>query len=116
VEKLMDFCTQWGLSECHDDIRKYKVELEFGPEEGLRGDLIIPPVGVELKRLNDICKTCKHRLFEIVEPQCPACDSKKISKIASGGQAHRPDLGNVFTYECENCKSKLTSLLEFDNH
>jgi len=109
MEGLMHFCTQWGLHGCHDDISQYNTQKELGLADNLK----IWPVGKELKRLDDICKTCKHRLFEIEEPQCPACASKEISKIGSGGQGHRPDLENIFFYKCENCNSKLSSRKEF---
>ena len=55
-EGLMFDCINWGTENCHEKTAKWKYAKTVDEGESIP----IWPVGEELKKLDDICKTCPY--------------------------------------------------------
>jgi hypothetical protein len=105
MEGLMSICTYFGSKNCHPDIRQFrKSQIEKTGEN--RAKLLTKE---NLEKFDEICKTCKVRLFKIGQKKCPVCENTniKLSNIV-GIEYHFGSLkGNL--YICNNCNTKLVS-------
>jgi len=101
MKSLMRYCINWGK-------HKHPKKLKNGEE------IPLWPVGKELEKLNEICKKCDHRFFELEGKECAVCGSIQLSPY--------PDLPKIlptsikikgwaekFFYKCDNCGTKLYS-------
>ncbi len=102
-ESLHSDCLKWGDPVCHPEVQKW-----YFAQEMKDGDAIpIKPVGNGLRALDEICMSCKERLFEAKDRNCVVC----------GGTLERSDFSLLFkgeetyAYNCSNCKTTHTSPL-----
>lgn len=74
----MFVCVNWGGTECNPDVsvHKYTKELKDGEK------INIWPIGDDLKELDEICKSCELRFFEIDKRECPVCGSSELTERA----------------------------------
>jgi hypothetical protein len=105
VEGHMYFCENWGSHKCHNEVAtlKYAKELHEGESPP------IWPVGKELMKLDQICKTCSHSHFVIKERKCPICDSENVQTALLSSLSYGPvsPSRTVYQYKCEDCKRYL---------
>jgi len=105
MEGLLCICNYLGSKNCHPDIRKFRNIREIKP--GKKFHML--PVGEKVKELDEICKKCKFRLFEIKIQKCPACDNVdiKLTSIIDIDSQFGSLKGNL--YKCNKCNTKLLS-------
>jgi hypothetical protein len=112
VEGLMHICQGWGDSYCHPDVSEPKLPRETGPGEPAR----LWPCGEEQRRLDEICRFCKHRIFTIEKPECPICEKESIEPgtyIRSFSSGPVKPSFEEFIYKCRICGTDLISHLKF---
>ncbi len=80
MEGLMYLCGNWGGEECHPGNRKFKYDNSGEPGEKLP---VWPPLDV-LSRLDEICKKCNFRYFNVKKKECPVCDSSDLTENKGG--------------------------------
>lgn len=102
MEGLMFHCINWGGIDCHPDVSVHK-----HPKKMKNGDDIpLWPVGDALKKLDDICKSCELRFFEIEKRKCPACG--EIAFTETTGLEINFDGANKyynFYLKCKKCET-----------
>ena len=105
MEGLMCICTYFGSKNCHPDVRKFASVQEKKPGR----KFLQLPVGEELRKLDEICKNCTIRLFEIEIKKCPVCENESImlNSIVDIESQFGSMKGNV--YRCNKCDTKLLS-------
>lgn len=105
MQGLMCICTYFGSKNCHPEIRKFSSIREKKP--GKKFHML--PVGEKVRKLDEICKKCAIRLFEIEEKKCPVCDNEdiKLSSIVDIHSQFGSLKGNLYT--CNKCDTKLLS-------
>lgn len=79
MEGLMFFCRNWGEGGCHPDISKFRYAKKLEESESIP----LWPVGDELRKLDEICRKCEGRYFNISEKECPACSSRDFLKVGA---------------------------------
>jgi hypothetical protein len=67
---LMFDCINWGGIDCHPDVSVHKYAEKLKRSE----DIPLWPIGDELKKIDDICKHCELRPFEIGKRECRVCE------------------------------------------
>jgi hypothetical protein len=105
MEGLMSICTYFGSKNCHPDIRQFrKSQIEKTGKN--RAKLLTED---NLIRFDEICKSCKVRLFKIEKKKCPVCKNTniKLSNIVDIESPFGSLKGNL--YICNNCNTKLIS-------
>jgi ribosomal protein L37E len=106
MKGLMFICKNWGEENCHSDISKFRYAKEL--EEG--ESIPLWPVGNELKKLDEICKRCESRYFNISKKECPVCGSSDFLKISGAKIENVNDKikkVDVSFLTCNQCKSHL---------
>ena len=108
VDGLMHDCRMWGAPVCNPEVSK-----EHGTfETGLGKPAHEWPCGEEQRRLDRICSSCTHRLFEVDSLECPICEQetlkprKPFTAISSGPM--KPSLTEFF-YTCSICDTQCFS-------
>jgi ribosomal protein L37E len=69
MKGLMFNCINWGGMDCHPEVSVHKYPKNRKRSE----DSTLWPIGDELQALDDICKNCELRFFEIEKRECPVC-------------------------------------------
>jgi hypothetical protein len=77
LEGLMWICRNWGDSDCHPDVAVHKHPREL--KEG--DDTAVYPIDEELRRIDEICRQCEARFFEIERRVCPGCGGSNFSPV-----------------------------------
>jgi len=104
MEGLMYLCGNWGGEECHPDIRKFKYDNRVEPGEKLS---VWPPLDV-LSGLDEICKTCNFRYFNVKKKECPVCDSSDLTETKGGKFAYENGRKiEVSFLKCNQCGTDL---------
>lgn len=67
IEGLMRICRISGAPECNPEVSKQINQQETG----LGQTAHMWPNGDGQRRLDEICMTCEHRVFEIETSECP---------------------------------------------
>lgn len=69
MKGLMYFCRNWGDADCRSNVSvlKHPKKLKNGE------DIPLWPVGEELAKIDEFCKQCEARFFEVEERKCPVC-------------------------------------------
>ena len=98
---LMHLCLNWGSPECHSEVSKVMYPKEIRHAE----DIHTWPVGKELEKYDQICKTCEKRFFNIEERKCLVCKKEELEaqppiklKYTSGAEYYYkcPQCGTIF--------------------
>ncbi len=76
MEGLMFDCINWGGMDCHPDVSMHKQPKEL--KNGV--DVLLWPLGNDVKELDEICKSCELRFFEIDKRECPVCGSQEFTE------------------------------------
>jgi len=105
MEGLMGICNYFASKNCYPDVRKFGSVQEKKPGR----KLLKLPAGEELRKLDEICKKCAIRLFEIETKKCPVCENEDIilSSIVNIESQFGSMKGNL--YRCNKCNTKLLS-------
>ncbi len=100
MQRLYEFCEVW--ENCDD-----KEFRDFYGKKMIKGEDFDSLTEDEIKKLNELCKKCKHAL-KIEEKKCPVCGNRDLQppKRISGGEAGSLE---VFNHRCENCDRVLYS-------
>jgi hypothetical protein len=112
---LMDFCYHYNKEVCDETIRAAR--RMGGPLEP--GDPIqMFPIGQEQEKLDEICESCPHGLFEVEEaggPRCRVCHNElwNIDKniIKKGALDRGKVLKVAYRLECPSCGKTLYSYI-----
>ncbi len=101
-ESLHDDCLNLGDPECHPEVQKW-----FAQEMKEGEAFSIKPGDKGLKALDEICMSCKERLFE----------AKDLNFVICGGTLERSKVSlmyrgeETYAYTCSNCKTTHISSL-----
>jgi ribosomal protein L37E len=95
-------CINWGGMDCHPDVSVYKYPREM--KNGKNSTLW--PNGDELRELDDTCKACELRFFEIEKRECPVCGETSFTETT--GLEINMDGGNKYENSYLKCKSCAT--------
>jgi len=106
----MSLCENKGSEKCDERVKDLELSKKTKPGKP------IPEwsVGEELKKIDEICRGCKHSAFIIESRQCPVCESLNLStsKITSVCSGPVKPSQCVYFYKCENCQRNLRSYSE----
>ena len=103
MEGLMWVCRNWGDSDCHPDVAVLKHPKE--PKEG--DDTAAYPTIEEMKRIDDVCRTCEARFFETGERVCPVCRGTGFTEVRGFIIQDEKDRGKFENYylKCRKCET-----------
>ena len=98
MEGLMFNCINWGGMDCHPDVSVHK-----HPKKLKNGENIpLWPVGDDLRELDEICKSCELRFFEIDKRECPVCRAASFTETT--GLEINTDGANKYENSYLKCK------------
>ncbi len=107
----MFYCKFWGTEKCSPDIR----HLKFFKEKKSGEKIPLWPVGEELRKLDQICKKCDFRLFEIEKEKCLLCGNKDIQWLGSKKIEYQFGFIEGNFYRCDQCNTELIAKKKFNN-
>ena len=107
----MFYCKYWGTDDCSPDIRHHKFAKEIKPGD----DIPVWPVGEELKKLDEVCRECDFRLFEIEEERCLVCRNRDLKWLRSKKIEYQFGFIEGNFYKCDHCNTKLISQKKFSD-
>jgi RNA polymerase subunit RPABC4/transcription elongation factor Spt4 len=99
----MHFCRNWGDADCHYDVSKwaYLKNSEESKETALWPD------EKEMAKMDEFCKLCEARFFELKERVCPVCggeDFKEVRGFVILNEADKKKLENYYL-KCNQCQT-----------
>jgi hypothetical protein len=99
---LMFGCMNWGGMDCHPDVSAHKRLKEL--KNGM--DITSYPGGDDLRQLDEICKSCELRFFEIKQRECLVCGGLEFTEtlgleINDGGAKKFEN----FYLKCKKCET-----------
>ncbi len=97
MEGLMHVCLLWGKRKCSQEAAHWRKSFELKDAESIP----LQPVGKDLEKLDEICRKCESRLFQVHKEQCPVCDSEDVEAI--GGSSHLRCYKPTYGYKCLKC-------------
>jgi hypothetical protein len=102
MKGLMFDCINWGGIDCHPDVsvHKYPKKLKKG------ADTTLWLIGNELEELDEICRSCELRFFEIEKRECLVCGESSF--IETTGLEINMDGTNKYEnsyLKCKNCET-----------
>lgn len=110
---LMHRCCDWGEESCHPEVNKHKHPKELKEGE----EILLWPSGEEQKKLDEICKKCEYRFFEIEKSECPVCGKTPLATPISPdfllpSSVIEKAMPERFNYKCVNCGTYLYAYKE----
>ena len=107
MEGLMFDCINWGGIDCHPAVSVHK----YAEKKKNVENTTLWPIGEELKGLDDICKSCELRFFEIEKRECPVCEETRFTETTG----LEIDTDGMNKYEnsylkCKNCETPVILL------
>jgi len=111
MKGFMYYCKYWGAENCSPDIK----HLKFAKEVKSGEEIPLWPVGEKLLELDEICKKCESRLFEIEEKKCLLCGNKDIQwERAKKIECQFGFIEGNF-YRCDQCNTELIAQKKFND-
>lgn len=110
MDGFIFYCKLWGTEKCSPDIRHLKFFKEKKPGEKIP----LWPVGEELRKLDQICKKCEFRLFEIKEKKCLLCGNKDIQWERAKKIEYQFGFIEGNFYRCDKCNTELIAQKKFN--
>jgi len=100
---LMFDCVNWGDIDCHSDVSVLKDPEKLKNEQ----DINLWPVGEELARIDEFCRQCEARFFELKEKKCPVCGGINFIEIKGFVILDEKDKKKFENYylKCIQCKT-----------
>lgn len=103
LKGLMHICRNWGDNECHSEVGKWRYSKQLKDRE----DIPIMPIGEGLERIDEICKQCETRFFEIDTKRCPVCEGENFLEVTGFVILDKKDKKNFenFYLKCTQCET-----------
>ncbi len=105
---LMFDCVNWGDIDCHSDVSvlKHPKKLKNGE------DISLWPVGEELAKIDEFCRQCEARFFEVEERKCPVCGGTGFIEVKGFVILDEKDKKKFENYylKCTKCETPMVLL------